>query len=312
MAERVVTVFGGSGFVGRHLVRRLAADEWVVRVAVRDPESAAYLKPMGDVGQIVPVAADVTRPDTVAACVVGAEAVVNLVGILYEKGKRTFQRIHVEGAETVAKAAAAAGATRFVQMSALGADPEHEAQYARTKAAGEVAVLDAFPNAGVVRPSVVFGPEDNFFNQFALIAKFSPVLPVFPTRFQPVWVGDVADAMMRLIADPGTDGKTYELGGPRVLSFREIMEIVMRETERRRLLAPVPFAVARIEATVLELLPVPPLTRDQVKLLSRDNVVTAGASTLADLGISPTAIEAVVPSYLRRYRDPARQKRRAP
>ncbi len=310
MPRRVIAVFGGSGFVGRHLVRRLAAAGWIIRVGVRDPEAAAFLKPMGDVAQIVPVGADINRPATVAPLVAGADAVVNLVGILYEKGERTFQRVHVDGAANVARAAAEAGASRCVHMSALGADPHAEAAYARTKAAGEQAVLAAFPAAGVVRPSVVFGPEDNFFNQFARIARFSPVLPVFETRFQPVWVGDVADAMMQLLADPATDGKTYELGGPRVVSFREIMEIVMRETGRRRLLVPLPLNVARIEAAVMELLPTPPLTRDQVKLLARDNVVSPGALTLADLGISPTAIEAVVPAYLRDFRPPALRRRR--
>jgi len=311
MARPVVTLFGGSGFIGRHLVRRLAANDWTIRVAVRDPETAQFLKPMGEVAQIVPVAADVTRPETIGAVVAGAEAVVNLVGILYEKGRRTFRAVHVEGAGNVARAAAAAGARRLVQISALGADAHAAAVYARTKAAGEAAVLEAFPNAGILRPSVVFGPEDNFFNQFARLAGLSPVLPVFPTRFQPVWVGDVADAIMRLLADPATDGRTYELGGPRVVSFREVLEIVMAETGGRRLLIPAPRGIVALKAAVLELLPVPPLTRDQVKLLASDNTVRAGALTLADLGISPTAIEAIVPSYLRQYRSPAKRAPRA-
>lgn len=307
MEGRVITVFGGSGFIGRHLIRRLAAGDWIVRVCVRDPEAAAHLKPMGDAGQIVPLGGDITRPDSVARALEGAQAAVNLVGILYERGQRTFQRIHVEGAETVAKAAQAAGLSRLVQVSAIGADPDSAAAYGRTKAAGEQAVRAAFAGATVVRPSVVFGPEDDFFNRFAALARVLPVLPVFDVSFQPVYVGDVADAIVKALAEPATMGKTYELGGPRVIRFRELMQIVLRETGRVRWLVPLPLAVAEIEAIFLELLPVPPLTRDQVKLLGRDNVVTPGALTFADLDIAPTAIEAIVPSYLGRYRPATEQ-----
>lgn len=307
MEPQVISVFGGSGFIGRHLVRRLAADGWIVRVGVRDPEAAGFLKPMGDAGQIVAMPADVTRPETVARLVDGCRAVVNLVGILYERGSRTFQRVHVEGAANVASAARAAGAERLVQVSAIGADPDSPAAYGRTKAAGERAVAAAFPGATVMRPSVVFGPEDDFFNRFAALARVLPALPVFDVAFQPVYVGDVAAAIVRVLDDPATAGKTYELGGPRPIPFRELMQIVLRETGRARWLLPLPLAIAEIEALFLELLPVPPLTRDQVKLLGRDNVVAPGALTLADLGVTPTAIEAIVPSYLRRYRPASAQ-----
>jgi NADH dehydrogenase len=311
MQPRVISVFGGSGFIGRHLVRRLAAGEWIVRVGVRDPESAAFLKPMGGAGQIVPLAVDIGKPDTVTRAVEGCQAVVNLVGILYERGRRTFQRVHVEGAEAVAKAARSAGVERLVQVSAIGADPDSPAAYGRTKAAGEQAVMAAFPGATVMRPSVVFGPEDDFFNRFASLARVLPALPVFDVSFQPVYVGDVADAIVKALDDPATAGKTYELGGPRVITFRELMQIVLRETGRSRWLLPLPLAIAEIEALFLELLPVPPLTRDQVKLLGRDNVVAAGALTLADLGITPTAVEAIVPTYLRRYRPAGAQGARS-
>ncbi len=313
MAARVVTVFGGSGFIGRYLVQRLAKRGWTVRVAVRHPDRALFLKPMGAVGQITPVAASVRHAGSIAAAVAGAEAVVNLVGILYERGAQTFAAVHAEGAAAVADAARSAGARTLVHMSALGADPTSSAQYARTKAAGEHAVRAAFPGAAISRPSIVFGPEDGFFNRFAALTRFSPALPLIgggKTRFQPVYVGDVAGALLRLTEDPTAAGKTYELGGPRIYSFRELLELMLREIGRRRLLVSIPFAVARaqglaleiVDRATLQLLPPPPLTADQVRLLERDNVVSSGALTLADLGIQPAAVELTVPSYLARYR----------
>lgn len=310
LESRIVTVFGGSGFIGRYVVRRLAAAGWIVRVAVRDPESALFLKVAGEPGQVVPFAADITDAASVARVVEGAGAVVNLVGILYQRGRRTFRRIHVDGAATVARAARAAGADRLVQMSALGADADSAAEYARTKAAGEQAAADAFPGASVLRPSVVFGAEDDFLNRFAQMARISPVLPVFPTRFQPVWVGDVAEACFRVLSDPATAGRTYELGGPQVVSFRELMQLILREIARERVLLPVPLGIAEIQGWFLEKLPVPPLTRDQVKLLGSDNVVSKQALTFGDLGIEPTAMEAVVSSYLERFRPQVRQRAR--
>ena len=308
MQRRRVTVFGGSGFIGRHLVSRLAAHGDIVTVAVRDPEAATFLKPMGDVGQIVIVAADVTNPESVAAAVHGADAVVNLVGILWQWGRRTFIRVHAEGAGNVARAAGAAGAARLVHISAIGADEGNDAQYARSKAAGEKAVHETFPRATILRPSVVFGPEDNFFNQFAELARHLPALPVFGSgdgpRFQPVYVGDVADAIMAALDSDSARGKTFELGGPRVYSFRQLMELVLSEIGRHRLLLPVPLWLAGLAGWFLQKLPNPLLTRDQMLSLKRDNVVADGAATLTDLGITPTAAEAILPGYLRRFRRP--------
>ena len=312
MDRRVVTVFGGAGFIGRHLVQRLAAEGAIVRVAVRDAESALFLKPLGDPGQIVAMALRIDDADAVANAVRGADAVVNLVGILTQGGRQTFQKIHVDGARTVAEAARDAGVSRLVHVSAVGADPASEARYARTKAAGEEAAA-AFPGATIVRPSLVVGPEDKFFNFFAALARISPWLPVIGggrTRFQPVYVVDVAHAIAKALADPETAGKTFELGGPRVYSFKELLEIMLRETRRTRLLLPVPFALASFEAWFLEKLPVPLLTRDQVRMLRHDNVVSEGALGLRDLGVEPTAIEVVVPTYLHRYRAPSMQSLR--
>jgi NADH dehydrogenase len=324
MDRRLVTVFGGSGFIGRHVVRRLAADGWVVRVAVRDPVAAEFLKTMGDVGQVVPVRADITDEAVVQAAVHGAHAVVNLVGILYERGRRSFDRIHRQGAATVAAAAKAAGVVRLVHLSALGADKASASAYARSKAAGEEAVAAAFPGATILRPSVVFGPEDDFFNRFARLAVLSPVLPVYTAGaykvacgaggpsldlfgpggpvFQPVWVGDVAAAIVKAIGEPQAAGRVYELGGPRRYTLKEVLEVILAQTGRHNLLVPLPFWVADLQASILGLLPKPLLTRDQVRLLRSDNVVRGGKPGLADLGIAPTAAEAMLPSYLGRYR----------
>lgn len=326
MAGQIATVFGGSGFLGRNLVQRLAHAGYIVRVAVRDPERAAFLKTLGDPGQIVPWPADVTEPRLIAHAVAGAGAVVNLVGILFERGRRTFQRVHVDGAANVAQAAQAAGAERLVHASAIGADTASPAAYARTKALGEEAVTARFPGATVVRPSVVFGPDDGFFNLFAGVARFTPVLPVYGcptvprlvrkegggfaidafgdggTKFQPVYAVDVAKAIVAILGDRGTMGKTYELGGPKVYSFKEIMELLLVEIGRKRILVPVPFFAAAIQAWFLEFMPKPLLTRDQVKLLQRDNVVAKGALGFKDLGVEPTPAEAILPTYLHRFR----------
>ncbi len=305
MMDRRITVFGGTGFVGRHLVQRLARAGARLSVVTRDPTAGAFLKPMGDPGQIVLLRGDLRDPDSIAAAVEGADAVVNLVGILYQKGSQTFRAVHVEGAAAIARAAQAAGAKRLVHVSALGADARSDSAYARSKAAGEEAVTGAFPGATVLRPSVIFGPEDDFFNRFANLARFSPVLPLIGggrTRFQPVYVGDVGDAIRHALESDDAKGRTYELGGPGVYTFRALMELVLRETRRRRLLAPVPFWLAEIQAFFFEWLPKPPLTRDQVKLLARDNVVSGEAPGLSDLGVEPTAVEAVIPLYLNLYR----------
>ena len=305
IARSLAVVFGGTGFIGRHLVQRLARAGARVRVVARDPEAGMFLKPMGDPGQVVLSRANLLDAASVADAAAGADIVVNLVGILYESGPCTFAAIHVDGARYVAEAAKAAGAKRLVQVSAIGASNRSPALYARSKAAGEAAAGKAFPGATIVRPSIVFGPEDDFFNRFAAMARLAPALPLLGggrTRFQLVYVGDVAEAIMRILGDAETAGKTYELGGPRVYTFREALEIVLRETGRKRLLVPLPFWAANLQARMLELLPKPLLTRDQVKMLRRDNVVGRKALGLADLGIAPTAVEAVVPAYLVRYR----------
>lgn len=312
MAARVITIFGGSGFIGRHVVRRLAKQGWIIRVAVRDPERAKFLRPLGDVGQITPLAVPLQDAAAVAAAVAGADAVINAVGVLYERGRQSFEAVHVNGPQAVAAAAAAAGVGTLVHVSAIGADTEAAADYARSKGYGERLVREAFEAAVICRPSLVIGPEDDFFNRFALYARLSPVLPLIgggDTRFQPVYVGDVADAIVRALGDPAARGETYELGGPSIYSFAELMELLLSEIGRRRMLVPVPFWMADIQATFLEILPVPPLTRDQVRLLRHDNVVSEGARTLGDLGLTPTAIEVILPTYLARHRPGGRADR---
>lgn len=308
-ANRLVTVFGGSGFVGRSVVRALARDGWRIRAAVRRPDLAGHLQPLGSVGQIHAVQANLRYPDSVFEALRGASAVVNLVGVLHESGRQSFDAVHVFGARAVAEAAAEAKISSVVHLSAIGADPEAESEYARTKAAGERAILDACPSAVVMRPSIVFGPGDGFFNRFAGLARILPALPLIGggmTRFQPVYAGDVADAVAAALAGRAREGAAYELGGPEVLTFRELMEFILREIGRKRLLVSVPFPVAELKARFLELLPRPLLTVDQVRLLKSDNVVGADAiadgRTLEGLGIAPHALEAIVPAYLERFR----------
>jgi uncharacterized protein YbjT (DUF2867 family) len=305
MATRsVATVFGGSGFIGRYVVKRLAARGHVVRVAVRYPEAALFLKPMGAVGQIVPLYAPIQHEAAVHRAVEGADLVVNLVGILAERRAGDFQRIQGEGAGRVARLAAAAGVARLVQMSAIGADPASPSRYGSSKAAGEQAVRAAFPTATILRPSLVFGPEDALFNRFATMAQRLPIMPVIAgaTRFQPVYVGDVADAVIAGLTRLDAAGLTYELGGPLVLSMRELLTYVLTQTERHRRLVTLPMFLVRLQAAVLEHLPGKLLTRDQLAMLQRDNVVAGDVPGLADLGIVPTPMDLVVPEYLRRFR----------
>ncbi len=305
MVHDRVTVFGGSGFLGRHLVKRLAGDGSVVRVAVRDPEAAMFLKPMGGVGQIVPVRIDVREEASVARAVEGAGAVVNAVAAYVETGGITFEAIHVAGARNVAQESARAGVARLVHLSGIGSTERSPSAYVQSRARGETAVKAAFEAATILRPSVIFGPEDAFFNTLAAIARLSPVLPLFGggrARVQPVYVGDVAEAARVALADAAAAGATYELGGPGVYTYRELMEILLAEIGRRRLLVPVPFFVAELQAAILSLLPRPPFTRDQVELMRRDNLVGRKARTFADLGIEPVALETILPTYLARFR----------
>ncbi len=306
--ETLITVFGGSGFLGRHVVRALARRGYRIRVAVRRPDLAGHLQPLGRVGQIHAVQANLRYPNSVEAAARGADAVINLVGILFERGRQRFEAVQTFGAEAVALAAGAYGA-RLVHVSAIGADENAPALYARTKAKGEKLVLAAMPSAVIMRPSILFGPEDDFFNRFAAIARLSPALPLVGgghTRFQPVFAGDVAAAIAATVEGRARAGQIYELGGPQVLSFKELMRFVLATIERRRLLLPLPFALAKFQAQFLQFLPKPLLTPDQVELLKRDNVVSEEAKragrTLEALGIEPVAMAAVVPSYLWRFR----------
>lgn len=307
----LVTVFGGSGFVGRHVVRALCRDGWRVRVAVRRPDLAGHVQPMGAVGQVFPVQANIRYPESIKAAVQGAEAVVNLVAVLSSSGAQSFDALHVKGAEAVAEAAKAAGASRLVHVSALGASPRSKSNYARTKAAGERAVLKAFPGAVILEPSVVFGPEDDLFNRFASMAAMSPFLPLIGggrTRFQPVYVGDVAAAVALACAGKAEAGATYELGGPDIVTFKALLDKVQEWTGRKRRYVKLPFPVAKLGALLT--LPLPnglrPLTVDQVRMLQVDNVVSAQAMsegrTLAGLGIAhPHTMAAIVPGYLERF-----------
>ncbi|MHA6287691.1 complex I NDUFA9 subunit family protein [Maricaulis sp. CAU 1757] len=310
LRDEIITVFGGSGFVGRHVVRALARDGYRVRVASRRPHLAQDLRVMGVVGQVQLVQANIRVESSVARAVEGASAVVNLVGVLNESGRQSFTRLHEQGARTVAEAAKAAGITRFVQMSAIGADADSDSRYARSKAAGEQAVRDVLPTATILRPSIIFGTDDEFYNRFAGMARFAPALPLFgggKTRFQPVFAGDVGEAVLASIKSDAARGETYELGGPGIYTFEEMMKFILETTDRPRFLVPLPWFVGAAIATVSEVvgaLPIiePPLTRDQLTQLKRDNVVADDAKTLADLGVEAETVESIVPGYLARYR----------
>jgi NADH dehydrogenase len=305
-ADTLVTLFGGSGFLGRHVARALAERHYRLRVAVRRPYLA--VRQLGQPGQIETVRADVRVPRMVEAAVRDAEVVINLVGILFERGEQQFDAVQAKGAGLVARAAAQTGA-RLVHVSAIGADADSRAAYARSKAQGEALVLAEAPEATIFRPSIIFGPEDQFFNRFAAMARISPFLPLIGgghTRFQPVFVDDVAHAIAKAAAGDTKPGTTYELGGPDVRTFKELMKFVLATTGQRRLLVPIPFILAELQATILQFLPTPPLTPGQVELLKHDNVVSASARregrTLEALGIKPGSIAAIVPTYLGRFR----------
>lgn len=307
--SNLVTIFGGSGFVGRYITQRMAKAGWRVRVAVRNPDEAIFVKPYGVVGQVEPVFCNIRNDDSVASVMGGASVVINCVGVLDEVRKNTFEAVQAEGAERVARIAAAHGITRMVHISAIGADADADSDYAKTKALGEAGVLTHMPNAVILRPSIIFGPEDAFFNRFAGMSRFAPILPVVgaETRFQPVYVDDVAAA-----AEHGATGAAsgiYELGGPDVETFRALMHTMLGVIQRRRLVLNMPFWLARVVASISGLVQAislgivkAPITGDQVKNLARDNVVSDDAKGLSDLGIQPTAMEAVLPDYLWRFR----------
>ncbi len=310
MTAPIITIFGGSGFVGRYIARRMAKRGWRVRVAVRRPSEAHFVRPYGDVGQVEPIQANIRDEASTRAAILGADVVVNCVGILYEDSRQKFDVVQTEGAARIARLAAECGASRLVHLSAIGADADSDSDYGRTKAEGEAAVLAAFPGAVILRPSIIFGQEDQFFNRFASMAKISPVIPMVgaDTKFQPVYVDDVAEAAC--IAATTEASGVYELGGPRTYTFRELMELMLTEIRRRRLLAPLPFGIAGIMAWGLSLVETISLgliknrqiTADQVAMLRHNNVVADGAQTLADLGVSATAAEGVVGEYLYAYR----------
>ncbi len=306
--QNLVTVFGGTGFVGLQVVRELARLGWRIRVAVRNPNLGYRLRLMGDVGQIDVVQANIRDADSVRRALRGATATLNLVGVLWESGRQTFKAIHVDGARTIAEAAKAEGVTRVVQVSSIGADDHAASAYARSKAAGEQAVREVDPRAVIVRPSIVFGPGDGFFEKFATMAMFSPALPLIGgghTRFQPVFVGDLAKALARAVTSPAASGQTYEVGGPAIYSFAELMQMMLAETGKRRILLPVPWPAAGllgIAGDVAAWVIPPPVTSDQVKSLRADNVASGAYPGLSELGVEATTVESVLPTYLYRYR----------
>ena len=311
MAASFITVFGGSGFVGRHIVQRLAQAGYRIRVPTRKPSLANHLMTSGKVGQIALMRADIRNEREVEAAIEGAEFVINLVGILKPGGGRTFTAMHADAAGTIARAAAKAGVRRLIHVSSIGADMNSRSAYARSKSEGETQVRQAFPSATILRPSIVFGPGDGFFVRFAALMRLAKgIFPLFgggKTRFQPVFVGDVAEAVANALADDRTRGKTYELGGPAVYSFKELLAFVARVTERKRTFIPIPFFLLDIMAAFTGWLPFAPITLDQARLLRTDNVVKSGADrhtvgTIADLGVQPTALEAIVPAYLTAFR----------
>lgn len=306
--QNLVTVFGGSGFVGTQAVRYLAKAGWRIRVAVRNPNLAYKMRLLGDVGQIDVVQANIRNTPSLERALDGATASLNLVGLLYETGRQGFQGVHVMGSKNIAETAKAQGVAHLVQMSALGADAASTSKYARTKAEAEAEVRAIYPDAVIVRPSIVFGNGDGFFNRFAAMAQFSPVLPLIgggKTRFQPVFVGDVGRALAQMVTDPACAGQTYELGGPGVFTFRELLEKMLAETDQRRLLAPIPFPFASLlgkAGNLTSFLIPPPVTSDQVELLKTDNVVSGQYPGLEALGVTPTTLESVLPTYLYSYR----------
>jgi NADH dehydrogenase len=329
MRHKRITIFGGSGFIGRYLVKRLCSDGWEVRVAVRDYEAGQFLKPLGDVGQVVIWQADIVNLDQVMSAIDSADAVVNLVGVLFESKHYSFNRVHNNGIQNIAEASKAFDVKKLIHVSALGASENSSSKYSQSKAKGEKFVSEIFQKVTILRPSVIFGPDDGFFNMFAGLARYLPFLPVFGcpvlpkvslnsktgisidfygaggTKFQPVYVGDVADAIIKCLNLKGTSGKTYDLGGPVIYSFKELMELMLSVINRNRVLVPIPFMVARVEAFFLQMFPNPILTCDQVELLKYDNIVSNDANQFKQLGIKPKSAELILPEYLSRFARPS-------
>jgi len=305
MSSGLITIVGGSGFIGRHLVGRLAAKGYRIRLAVRDTERAAALMTQGDVGQVVGMQTNIRNKESVERAVAGADIVINLVGLLYQAGSQSFNSVHLDGAATVAAAAKAAGASHMIQMSALGASASSEAMYARTKAGGEEAVLREFEGATILRPSVVFGADDDFTNQFAALTALAPALPLLnggATQMQPVWVEDLVEAIVTIIETPDAQGKIYEFGGPDVLSLKEIIEAILTVTGRSCMILPAPEAGMKFMAFFMQLWPGKPmLTVDQVKLLKSENILTGDCAGFGELGIDPSVMSTVLPDYLSRF-----------
>jgi uncharacterized protein YbjT (DUF2867 family) len=311
MSGKIVTVFGGSGFLGRHVVRALCRQGWRVRVASRRPHLAGDVKLAGDVGQVQLVQANVRNRNSILRALENAEAVVNLVGIMPERGPQSFQGTHVLGAANIAQLAAEAGITNFTYVSAIGANKDSKSNYFRTKAEAEAATREAIPSAVIVRPSIIFGPEDGFFTRFALMSRFSPVLPLIgsSTKFQPIYVGDVAQAVANAVSRPDAAAKTFELGGPRTYTMKQLLQYITREIDRPRMLLPLPIPVAAPMGYVIGALSRlnpffgPPLTGDQVQMLKTDTVVSPGAGTISDLGVTTLeTVESITPTYLWRHR----------
>jgi NADH dehydrogenase len=316
---KTITVFGGTGFLGRHIIWALAKTGATIRVATRSPCHAYFLRPAGDVAQVVPVFCDIRNDDSVASVLKGANYAINLVGILAESGRNTFYRLHVEAAERVAKACRANNLDLLVHVSTLGASNDAPSKYAKSKAQGESKVIHAFSRSVILRPSVVFGPEDNFFNMFAAMARISPFLPLIGgghTKFQPVYVGDIAEAVHNILIDPTPekyDGQIFELGGPKTYTFRELLEVMKDCTQQNVCLAPLPIPLAKLMGFFASILPGKPLTVDKVRTLQKDSVIDPGTPGLAKLGVEPTGLDAILPTYLAQYRPGGRfaQKKQA-
>lgn len=305
MQGKRVTIFGGSGFIGRSLVQRFAREGAIIRVPVRNPAQALFLKTMGHVGQVTLVKINIHDKQAIKACCEDSEIVINLIGILYEKGSSTFKKIHIELAETIAKSAVEADVKTLLHMSALNADPNAKSIYAKTKSQGEQAILNAYPQATIFRPSLVFGPHDHFFNRFSELSRFSPILPLIgngKTRLEPIYVEDVVEAIVIASQQSTAQGKVYELGGPKIYSLKKLFEIMLETIQCKRLLLPLPYFMAKIIGFFCEVLPSPPLTRDQVKLLQKDIVTDKKGLILQDLGITPSSLESILPRYLSRYK----------